>query len=30
MAALALALIGVMAAVSLVVIGLVRWVRGSW
>jgi hypothetical protein len=30
MAALALALIGVMAAVSLVVIGSVRWVRGSW
>jgi hypothetical protein len=30
MAALALALIGVIAAVSLVVIGLVRWVRGSW
>jgi hypothetical protein len=30
MAALALAMLGVAAAVALVIIGLVRWVRGSW
>jgi hypothetical protein len=28
--ALLVALVGVMAAVSLVVIGLVQWVRGGW
>ena len=30
MAALVLAMLGVAAAVALVTIGLVRWVRGSW